>query len=60
MKGLGNLGNNCYKNSLLQCLYYIPEMREYFINENFNYNQELSLALKDVFYIIIKVYTLLF
>ena len=49
MKGLRNLGNNCYMNSLLQCLYYIPEFREYFINENFNYNQELSLALKDVF-----------
>ena len=49
MKGLRNLDNNCYMNSLLQCLYYIPEMREYFINENFYENQELSRALKDVF-----------
>ena len=31
-KGLCNLGLNSYINSLLQCLFYIPELRNYFID----------------------------
>ena len=30
-KGLYNLGLSCYMNSLLICLYYIPELRDFFI-----------------------------
>ena len=30
-KGLYNLGLNCYMNSLLQCLFYIRELRNFFI-----------------------------
>ena len=32
-KGIKNLGLNCYMNSLLQCLFNIEELREYFLNE---------------------------
>ena len=48
-KGLVNLGLSCYMNSLLQCLYYIKELREYFIqNKNdFKDNQPLCKALAD-------------
>ena len=31
-KGIENLGLNCYMNSLLQCLFNIPDLRKYFIN----------------------------
>ena len=51
-KGLLNLGLSCYMNSLLQCLYYIPEFREYFINNKKNYDDEhpVCKALADVMY----------
>ena len=50
-KGLYNLGLSCYMNSLLQCLYYIPELREYFIKEdNFNDKQPVCKALSEVMY----------
>jgi hypothetical protein len=32
-KGLYNLGLSCYMNSLLQCLYHIKELRDFFIKE---------------------------
>ena len=39
-KGIKNLGLNCYMNSLLQCLFNIPKLRNYFIeglkNKTFN------------------------
>ena len=31
-KGLENFSYNCYINSLLQCLFYIPKLRNSFIN----------------------------
>ena len=51
-KGLYNLGLSCYMNSLLQCLYYIPELREYFIDpeNNFNDEQPVCQALSEVMY----------
>ena len=51
-KGLYNLGLSCYMNSLLQCLYYIPEFREYFIKEknNFKNNQPICKALSEVMF----------
>ena len=30
-KGLENLGLSCYMNSILQCLFYIKELRDFFI-----------------------------
>ena len=32
-KGIRNIGLNCYMNSLIQCLFNIEELREYFLNE---------------------------
>ena len=51
-KGLYNLGLSCYMNSLLQCLFYIKELRAYFINEkdNFKNNQVVCKALSEVMY----------
>ena len=49
-KGLLNFGLNCYMNSLLQCLFYIPQFRNYFIREkdNFREDQQVCKALSDV------------
>ena len=51
-KGLYNLGLSCYMNSLLQCLFYIQELRDYFIKEknNFKENQPICRALSEVMY----------
>ena len=47
-KGLINLGSTCYLNSLLQCLYYIKDFRNYFLNGKFNKLLSMCLSLKDV------------
>ena len=51
-KGLLNLGLSCYMNSLLQCLYYIPELREYFIEniDTFSKEKTICKALAEVMY----------
>jgi len=47
-KGLVNLGSSCYMNSLLQCLYYIKDLRNHLINKNnFNDEQPLCKALAE-------------
>lgn len=50
-KGLKNYGYNCYMNSLLQCLFYIQEFRNYFINNEYNFKeneQPLCKGLSEV------------
>ena len=52
-KGLANLGLSCYMNSILQCLFYIKEFRDYFINQKDNFDKEhqpVCLALSEVMY----------
>ena len=52
-KGLENLGLSCYMNSILQCLFYIPELRNYFIEEKENFDedeQKVCKAFSDVMY----------
>ena len=50
-KGLYNLGLSCYMNSLLQCFYHIPELREYFIENIDNFTEKpLCKALAEVMF----------
>ena len=53
-KGLINLGLSCYMNSLLQCLYYIKDLRNYFINkkDSFSSEQRISKALSRTMYML--------
>ena len=51
-KGLYNLGLNCYMNSLLQCLFYIKELREFFIKNKHKFSEEqlVCKAFADVIF----------
>ena len=50
-KGLVNLGLSCYMNSLLQCFFYIIELREYFISNKDNFDDKpISKKLAKVIY----------
>ena len=51
-KGLYNLGLSCYMNSLLQCLYHIIELRDFFIKEKNKFTNEKPVckALAEVMY----------
>ena len=51
-KELYNLGLSCYMNSLLQCLFYIQELRVYFLNKKneFREDQPVCKALSEVMY----------
>ena len=48
-----NFGFSCYINSLLQCLFYIQELRNYFISQKDYFNkreQPVCHALSEVMY----------
>ena len=47
-KGLSNLGLSCYMNSLLQCLFYIKDLRQYFIENEFTDKQPVCQAFAEV------------
>ena len=47
-KGLENFNLNCYMNSLLQCLFYLKDFRKFFLENNFEKNQLICQAMKDV------------
>jgi len=47
-KGLKKCPFNCYINSLLQCFYYIPELRNFFLETELDYSMTMCNAIKDI------------
>ena len=47
-KGLENYTLNCYMNSLLQCIYYITDFREYFLKNKFEKSMTMCESIKDL------------
>ena len=47
-KGLENYTLNCYMNSLLQCIYYITDFREYFLKNKFQKSMTMCESIKDL------------
>lgn len=47
-KGLENYTLNCYMNSLLQCLYYIRDFRNFFLTQKFKKSMTMCESMKDL------------
>lgn len=47
-KGLENYTLNCYMNSLLQCIYYVTDFREFFLKNKFQKSMTMCESIKDL------------
>ena len=48
-KGIANIGNTCYLNSVLQCLYHLDTFRNYIITTSFDDEHVISKELQNIF-----------